>query len=390
MTAAVSQPRTPTHDAPPPRLLLLADDITGACDSAVAFARPGLPARLLLRPDTEPASITALCTATRNHVDAHAAATLRHTLRSLPTRWQRESLFFLKLDSAGRGPIGATLLAAAEALQPDLTLLAPAFPGLGRSVVDGTLRVTDVAGQRTQISLPGLFPAASQHRIALIPTGSAATLRHALRADIDAGRDLLLCDSASAEDLQALTDAALALRRRTLWAGSGGLARALAHALSPQPLAAPTQPLPPGRTLVRRTLVRRTLVRRTLILCGTHHPVTRLQLAALQAQLAASPEPQTQLVQLDWQHTTAADIRALFRQHRPATLLIIGGDTAAFVLDALDAAALDLCDELSPGIPHGVIVDGLADGCRLITKSGGFGDEHALCHVLQLCSGAAA
>jgi uncharacterized protein YgbK (DUF1537 family) len=353
--------------------MLVADDITGACDSGTHFAQHGLPARLLLRSAHRCEPVLSLCTSTRNATDDQASAALRRTLDAIPSSWHEHTLFFLKLDSAARGPIAASILAAAKILQPEVILYAPAFPALQRTVDQGLLRICDIAGQQTTVSLRDLFPASVPNRIAIIPTGSQSTLHKAMLQARDEGRDILLCDSTTTDDLNTLAQTVLSLSLKTLWVGSGGLASSLAKALSPNKAASIQPPLP---------------TRPALLICGTNHPVTMLQLQALQEQHATA-EP-THILQIDWQQTMPAEIRAHVEQHQPATLILTGGDTAAFVLDALDADSILLCHELAPGIPLGRITGGLADGCNVITKSGGFGDESALLNIFNLCTGAAA
>ena len=355
-----------------PRIVLVADDITGACDSGTHFAQRGLPARLLLHGAHRCEPVLTLCTSTRNATDDQASAALRRTLNAIPTSWHEHALFFLKLDSAARGPIAASILVAAETLQPKVILYAPAFPALQRTVDQGVLRICDIAGQQTLVSLRDLFPASVHNRIAIIPTGSQSTLHEAMLEALDDGRNILLCDSTSTDDLNTLAQTVLSLSLKTLWVGSGGLASSLAEALSPNK-AASTQPLPTGPAL---------------LICGTNHPVTMLQLDALQEQHATA-EP-AHILQIDWQQTMPAEIRAHVAQHQPATLILTGGDTAAFVLDALDANSILLCHELAPGIPLGRLTGGLTDGCNVITKSGGFGDGSALLNIFNLCTGAAA
>jgi D-threonate/D-erythronate kinase len=356
-----------------PHIMLVADDITGACDSATHFAQHGLPARLLLRGAHRCEPVLTLCISTRNATDDQASAALRRTLDAIPASWHEQALFFLKLDSAARGPIAASILAAAEILQPEVILYAPAFPALQRTVDQGVLRICDIAGQQTLISLRDLFLSSVHSRITIIPAGSQPTLRQAMLQALDDGRNILLCDSISTNDLNMLAQTVSSLSLKALWVGSGGLASALAEALSPHK-AAPTQPpLPAGPAL---------------LICGTNHPVTMLQLHALQGQHTTAES--AHIIQIDWQQTMPAEIRAYVAQHQPAILILTGGDTAAFVLDALDADSVLLCRELAPGIPLGRITGGLADGCNVITKSGGFGDESALLNIFNLCTGAAA
>jgi D-threonate/D-erythronate kinase len=352
-----------------PQILVLADDLTGACDSAAAFLRHGHTARVWLTPaqlvpnPEAPETVWVRHTASRDLSPTAAAQAVTQAAQTLPTT----PLIYKKVDSAGRGNIAAELLAAQKAFAADIILLAPSFPAAGRIVRCGILEITDIATQNTNISLAALFPEQHHHRI-----GKAAKPAQ-LASLISAGKDILLCDAATDSDLQAVAEAASKLPARILWAGSAGLANALAAlypADHPQPQPTPTQS-------------------GTLLITGTTHNVTKLQLQHLLAaphitpiNLTADPiDAQAHnVLQITCAEDDSAQIRALWQRlsPKPAALILTGGDTAALVLHALDAEAIILHGELSPGIPWGTIQSGLAHNCTVVTKSGGFGTETSL------------
>ena len=44
---------------------------------------------------------------------------------------------------------------------------------------------------------------------------------------------------------------------------------------------------------------------------------------------------------------------------------------------------MELTDEIVPGVPIGILKEGMADGSSMVTKSGGFGEEDTLVKVIQ-------
>ncbi|MBE0697320.1 MAG: hypothetical protein IH586_10385, partial [Anaerolineaceae bacterium] len=66
----------------------------------------------------------------------------------------------------------------------------------------------------------------------------------------------------------------------------------------------------------------------------------------------------------------------------PDIILMIGGETASQVCEELGVQAVDLLGEAAPGIPYGQLTGGSADGLRVITKSGGFGEVGSLVRIL--------
>ncbi len=142
-------PRTGIHT---PQILILADDLTGACDSASPFLRNGHSARVWLTKDANTSAAETVWvrhTASRDIPPSDAAHAISLAAAALPAA--PDTLLFKKVDSAGRGNIAAELLATRDAYAADLILLAPSFPATGRIVRNGILQITDIAGQSTSI-----------------------------------------------------------------------------------------------------------------------------------------------------------------------------------------------------------------------------------------------
>jgi D-threonate/D-erythronate kinase len=357
--------QSPSSAPPRPQILVLADDLTGACDSAAAFLRHGHTARVHLIPNPEaPETVWVRHTASRDLSPTAAAQAVTQAAHTLPPT----PVIFKKVDSAGRGNIAAELLAAREAFNCDIILLAPSFPATGRIVHCGILQITDIAAQNTNISLAALFPEQHHHRIGKVAKPAQ------LASLVSAGKDILLCDAATDADLRAITSAAAKLPTRILWAGSAGLAQALAAlhpADQPHPQPAPRQ------------------AAGTLLITGTTHNVTHLQLQHLLTAphitpidlTSESPNGQAHnVLQITWDEDDTTRIRSLWQRlsPKPGALILTGGDTAALALAALNAEAIILHGELAPGIPWGTLEGGLAHNCTVVTKSGGFGTETSL------------
>ena len=355
--------RVATEHLAADRIVIVADDLTGACDSAVAFASAGWHTRFLLdasanNPDASTGSVTAISTGTRNLPPAAAASHVRAAVAELhsPT-----TLIFLKIDSAARGNMASEIPAAQSASAAALALVTPAFPAAGRIVSSGVLHIRDIAGQDTAIDLRATFPAAE-----VLSPGSIDTLERGIRNAIAKDTQILLCDATTQDDLENLAAAALRIQQPLLWAGSAGLARALAASV----------PTPAIRSMQQT----RPRSGRTILFAGTEHPVTARQLDHLRQQ-----NPGSIVHSVDFTAQGQQEILSLFLESPVAALILTGGDTAAFVLRALRAAAITLLGELAPGIPYGRIEGGLADGCTVVTKSGGFGQHDALLHAFHFC-----
>jgi len=359
----LAHPDHPALAAAPGRLVrLLADDLTGACDAGAAFLKAGYSVRVWLGPTAlfpAPEPAQAFHTASRSLPAEEAANAVSRAAASLQSG--PGTVLFKKVDSAGRGPLAAEVLAAQQALGTRAILLAPAFPAAGRTVCNGMLQIRDECGQDRLVDLREFFAADMREAIAVVSESSG------IEAAIEGGARVLICDSATQDDLCALARAAESLQG-VLYAGSAGLAQAIAG-LHP----VPAQPLPTAAAA------------RTLVVAGSEHPVTARQLAVLEQ--AVQMRNDVQMLRIACQSGDDAMVRAVFGALEPEALILTGGDTAQLAAEALGAHSIRLCGEFAPGIPWGRLQGGAAEGRIVVTKSGGFGSPTALYDVIMKLSG---
>src|SRR5579862_6596675 len=110
------------------RIVVLADDLTGACDAGVAFLKAGHTVRVWFGTSVQfsaPESVQAFNTNSRSLSSGSAAHAVSAAAAALGS--DSNSLFFKKVDSAARGPLAAEILAAHRALKTHAVLFAPAF-----------------------------------------------------------------------------------------------------------------------------------------------------------------------------------------------------------------------------------------------------------------------
>jgi uncharacterized protein YgbK (DUF1537 family) len=313
------------------KVLLLADDLTGACDAAVHFAMRGLrsAAAVSLEHVRGDMPVWAVNTETRDGGRDEIRRLMARAGDRLPAG--PETIIFKKIDSTLRGNAGIETAAALEAFGCELAIFTPALPALGRTVESGILRV---AG-----------------RPEFQPVDVAAWLGEQAGASAPIATKDAKCDG----DLDSIVAEGLASGRRVLWAGSAGLAAALARTI--------------GRPLRSRTRPRGGPA---LFAIGSDHPVTLEQLEKLSCHSAhrVLRIPRSSLPE-DVRRTLAA---------APA-LVLSGGDTASAICRALEAERIELEYEIVPGVPWGVLGGGRAHGTPVATKSGGFGAPDALIRI---------
>lgn len=369
---------------------IVADDLTGACDSAVAFARRGRLTEIALDWRVLPRALPdvfSFSTESRDIPEPEAVGRLNDLLDG--ASWLTENrVFFKKIDSVLRGNTFAEIAAVANRVPHRLVLIAPAFPALGRTSVNAVLHIRDIAGER-MIDAGRHLVAAGLHMSVIGSGRSEAEMRDLLQAQISAqtsqAKRAVYCDAASESDLHRLVQAASYLGHEVCWIGSGGLADALASHLCANHT--------PDQTMPARGTV--------LFFVGSNHPVTLDQIASLRGSgslhehtphLPSSFVPgvfSSILFEIRRGETTAEQILAAVRQlpsQQISCMFMTGGDTATLVCRTLGIDTLRLETEFAPGLPLGIAVGGPFAGTKVILKSGGFGDTSAMRRIAETFS----
>jgi uncharacterized protein YgbK (DUF1537 family) len=354
--------------------LLVADDLTGACDAAVQFAVRGLrPVLVRLKPgmDAGDARVVAVSTESRDL----AVEDVRGTLAAVASEFAGAGAgrVFKKIDSTLRGNPGGEVRAAMEAFGCEAAVVCPAFPAMGRVVEGGMLRVR---------SAPDSAPI---DVAAMLERQSGVAWVRSLPGDVaralESGARWISVDAASQEHLERMTAAIMGTGRPVLWAGSAGLAMALACLLGEG-----------GARPAERGL------KGPAVFClGSDHPVTVAQqeelLASrrsvlLDARTAARAEVEGALergehvvLRIPRGEVGPAQVRELVAGVRAGGYVLSGGDTASVVCAGLGAEGIELRDEVAAGVPRGVLQGGEGAGMSVVTKSGGFGGRETLVTV---------
>lgn len=396
-------------------ILIIADDLSGAADCAIPFARAMHRTIVALQPCGPCADSGSLALA----VDADSRRLPRDEAawrtRSIYTAHRRAGQrLYKKIDSTLRGNWAAEV----AALRPlaGFAIVAPAHPALGRTVSGGNVYVNGRPLADTE-----LWKLEHAHRSAAI----GAQLQEAgletetldgdlLRDDPEAlseriqalasrGLDALIVDARHEHTLRALALATADSPAPFFWVGSGGLAREIA-ALGASPAAAGTADLQPP-------------LGPTLVLAGSLSAVADRQCAVLREsgpvrELVVPPSVLRQgPLQAEWHSLhaciggllgTGTDLllrigreqaidpsegallaAALARLVGPhfgniGALIATGGETARAMLVEAQIDSLEMLAELQRGVAAGIPRHGRAHRPYIVTKAGGFGGEQAL------------
>ncbi|WIB13929.1 four-carbon acid sugar kinase family protein [Curtobacterium sp. MCPF17_052] len=235
-------------------LTIVADDLTGAADAAAGYGAIRTSA-VVLGPEVPwpAADVLAVDTESR-YLSGQEAASLVGSVVRRSVDLGRP--VFKKIDSLLRGNVGAEVAAALDAVSgPEraLAVVAPAFPGTGRTTVGGVVHVggaPNIDGDHAGDVAASLTAAGLQAgRLSPAPTDSPADIAAQLDRLHADGVDAVVLDAVTDADLETIARASRLVTGPVLVTGSGGLA---AHMLSlADSGATPTAPLAPvDRVLV--------------------------------------------------------------------------------------------------------------------------------------------
>lgn len=383
---------------------VIADDLTGAADSGVQFARAGYRTAVVFRGARMP----------EEDLDAVVFDTDSRTLRpGLAARYVAEAgrdarsarIVYKKFDSTLRGSVAAELSAALESTRRRRAVVAPAFPAAGRTTSGGIQIVHGVPVHETEMRNDPRTPVREGHVPTLLKDWSplVGTLDVEDLQDPETVRRTLeenewtVADAGSDADLEALVRA-VPDPEGVLWAGSAGLAQALGVVY-------------PGPGGAEVTLPRASSV---LVIVGSLNRASRGQLGriverygevavpvgpgsastigevvtaareafsggvcvAVHSSGRASSRARGQVMK-----ALAGAAAALAKEALFDALVLTGGSTAVAVSRRLGASGIRLAGEVEAGVPVGTLIG--PSPYTVVTKAGGFGSPDTLVGAVE-------
>ncbi len=229
---------------------IVADDLTGANDTALQFFMKGSNTEIILdinslNENHLNVETWALCNETRNIAPEDAGRIVFEATRVLKEKFGIE-YFYKKIDSTLRGNISVEILAMLEATGYDAAIVAPAFVQEGRITIGGYQLLKGIPIERTDAARDPKAPIYESYIPDILKRGlsdnakelvasiemktiakGAGPIALKLNELISSGKKLIVMDSVSTVDFEQIV---LAMQKSTyniLPAGSAGLAHAL-------------------------------------------------------------------------------------------------------------------------------------------------------------------
>jgi uncharacterized protein YgbK (DUF1537 family) len=409
---------------------VIADDFTGACDAGIQFRKCGLETVVLadvekIRKHKAATDVVVVDTETRNLDPKVAYDKVKQTLKTFQKFGIK--LVYKKIDSTLRGNVGAELNAVLDETLIKGVLVAPSYPQQGRTVVNGQAYVKGVPLEKTEFAYEFLSPVKDSHVQTLIKGQSKRKigclnlsmiragpneLRDCLEKLLEKGNRIIVADTETKEDLDKIAKASADLN--LLPCGSAGLAEKIALSMTPKKLL-----LVVSGSVNKVTLDQIETAQKKIGIPMVEPDLDEVlvsdeKLRVAAANLADKAETilqETGIViirlagsrnvvqktldageKLGLSHMQVVDkllsilglaVNEVSDHCRLSSLVLIGGDSSAKVMDAIGAEGIRIEAEIFPSISMGRIRGGKHEGMLVVTKAGGFGDKQTLVNIIN-------
>lgn len=420
------------------KLAVIADDLTGANDTALQFAKRDIRASVKIdlmhaMEDDAGASEVIVVDSDSRDLNAAEAYTKVHTICMCMHVLHPQSVF-KKIDSTLRGNIGAEIRAAADVFAPDLVIIAPAYPRIRRTTLGGyhlmdglPLDLTEIANApKTPVHdsyIPAILAKQADVRVGVLNYQTVHMGAEAIAAELThlRGEDIRWIVSDIVEE-QNFIDlmAALRLEKNILWVGSAGLADHLpafygwegtecreirrrtggiivcagsvSHTTQMQVRRLKeTLDVAEMRIDVAQTLMETdapmhyACTLNELLHAGRDALITSAQTDAevRQAVVAGRAHGLTGKEVSEHIARLFADVLGRIDLQQVAGLVLTGGDTAVHICRALGIHSIDVLCEIEPGVPLGVMQGHGAESVFVVTKAGAFGETDTFVRALE-------
>lgn len=421
---------------------IIADDLTGANDTALQFQKRGAVTTILLDYNNITSTdgdlgVWATSTESRNIPAVEACQKVEDAVKSISASLNIEH-FYKKIDSTIRGNIALETLTMLRALEMDASVIIPAFPSEGRITVGGYHLLKSVPIGRTEMAQDPHSPIAESHVPTLLKNqlgeyenlvahielktvmNGAGPILIKINELIKEGKKLIVADAVSIVDIEQIV---LAINKSTfniLPTGTAATASVLSEIWLPDKTDYVTQKIPKLPKLIisgSATAINSNQIEK---LKSTEEFDNIYEIALTQKNIIDGVsqemvdliknnlhESNTVLVHssylvdnfdgfsddsLNAELTKnkfasmitdfLADLTDKVTIDKKVMLVTLGGETSYKCCNAIDAVELTLIDEVAPAIA--LCVD--KNEQFIITKSGNLGNSNTLIEILKYIS----
>ena len=209
------------------KILLIADDYTGANDTGIKIAERGYEVEVSLKTDEVIESdICVIDTESRNISGNDSRKIINKTLNSI-NNLDNYLFIYKKVDSTLRGNIKEECEEIIKYYKPEIVIFNPAYPVLGRKIIDGIHFVNDLRLKETEFASDPEKPVEEDDIRKIFDTTSCHHTLEEVRNGLTIEEGVNTFDTELDSDLAEIAKKCLDLNKKILYIGSAGLCDAL-------------------------------------------------------------------------------------------------------------------------------------------------------------------
>jgi D-threonate/D-erythronate kinase len=416
------------------KFMIVADDLSGACDTAVQFRKFGYRTLVVNRAENSGSMFDRFgaMAVTTNSRDLSPDAARQAVASVCPLLKDLEKVtLYKKIDSTWRGNIGAELEVMLSALQLEFAVICSAFPENRRYGVGGYLLVDGRLLHHTAMAkdpaspidagyLPDLLTRQTDLPVSLLPINliesGIGSVRQFIKEKIGSGPCLFIADATEPEHLDTIAAIGSKALPPFIFAGSAGLSAAILRqerqtereisspilsvvgSVHPKSIAQIDKLIEtyniseiyiPWEILIdsKPQALKPFCVDAADVLSRRQDLVIRTSRGADDAAAAVRAGKTAGKSGADVAGKISKGIQHIVADilSRAAVggLMVTGGTTALKLLEGLSGEGIEVFKEIEPGVPVGRIVGGKSDGMKILTKAGGFGSPDVFCTGIE-------
>lgn len=408
------------------KLLVIADDFTGALDTGVQFSNLGIATLVSTNINIDYAevdqTIEVLVIDTESRYLSYEEAYRK--VKDVLERARAQGILYIykKVDSAFRGNISGEIAAVLESFPARMVSFLPAYPEMNRVLINGDLYIDDQLASQSVFAQDPYEPVTESNILKRLKNEAGIEAQLVREGKLPENTNgLVVFDAQRDEELRLHADYLAELGQLSLTIGCAGFAKFLAQKLFPESS--------PRTYTLKKPLV---------VISGSINPITKQQIEHAQAKNAPriSLQPEQLLKPNYWSsdegqgavaeylslmeehplivfetlheetsqgigdysdkyHLGPSDVRfrigqslgelsrSIWGNHTESTFLFTGGDTLFQSMEVLGIKAIKTIAEISAGVVLSEI-NWQGKDIQVITKSGGFGHEQLFTEISQL------
>lgn len=408
-----------------PKILVIADDYTGANDTGILLKEKGgfeavsfLSVNEIEKFDSD-RDVFCISTDTRDKKSQYSY----NLIRDITCRFKNNvKLISKRIDSTLRGNVGSEIDAVLDELGPEYrAVVVASYPSSGRICLGGCVLVNGVPLEKTNVSSDIKTPVKSSSVIGIIKSQSRKSVGYVPLEDVLRGAEFLkkkieekseriiVIDAVNNEDIMIIADACTSLKEKIV-------------SVDPGPFTAFVS--------INRLKSIKSASYRSLMVIGSITELTRKQLKYFERHqkiliynvnvnnLIDNFEDElgktldyikkdyrkykylcitTSLVKFQMKHGINLDLSDIIsdrlnkiarkildmKEFNIKLIYLSGGDTAQGFLKNVNSTAMELLEEIIPLAVYGKIIGGEFNGLNVVTKGGLIGDETSMVFIMS-------